>query len=61
MHHPRKEIEDYKNEILKAPRNFIAQPTISLSASPCYIQGELAAKAYRFKRPMPFAAQTVLK
>jgi uncharacterized circularly permuted ATP-grasp superfamily protein len=36
-----KEIEDYKLEILKEPRNFIAQPTISLSAAPCYMQGEL--------------------
>jgi uncharacterized circularly permuted ATP-grasp superfamily protein len=35
------EIEDYKKEILKEPRNFIAQPTISLSAAPCYMQGEL--------------------
>jgi uncharacterized circularly permuted ATP-grasp superfamily protein len=35
------EIEDYKKEILKEPRNFIAQPTISLSAAPCYIQGML--------------------
>jgi uncharacterized circularly permuted ATP-grasp superfamily protein len=35
------EIEDYKKEILKDPRNFIAQPTISLSAAPCYIQGML--------------------
>ncbi|MEO8884888.1 MAG: circularly permuted type 2 ATP-grasp protein [Mucilaginibacter sp.] len=36
-----KEISDYKKEILKDPRNFIAQPTISLSAAPCYMQGEL--------------------
>jgi uncharacterized circularly permuted ATP-grasp superfamily protein len=35
------EIDEYKNQILKAPRNFIAQPTISLSAAPCYIGGEL--------------------
>lgn len=35
------EIEDYKKEILKDPRNFIAQPTISLSAAPCYIHGVL--------------------
>jgi uncharacterized circularly permuted ATP-grasp superfamily protein len=35
------EIDDYKKEILKEPRNFIAQPTISLSAAPCYMQGEL--------------------
>jgi uncharacterized circularly permuted ATP-grasp superfamily protein len=36
-----REIEDYKKEILKDPRNFIAQPTISLSAAPCYIHGAL--------------------
>lgn len=35
------EINDYKNEIVKDPRNFIAQPTISLSASPCYINNKL--------------------
>jgi len=35
------EIEEYKLEVLKDPRNFIAQPTISLSAAPCYMQGLL--------------------
>src|SRR6201985_290137 len=35
------EIEEYKLEVLKDPRNFIAQPTINLSAAPCYMQGEL--------------------
>jgi len=35
------EIDEYKLEILKDPRNFIAQPTISLSAAPCYMQGAL--------------------
>jgi uncharacterized circularly permuted ATP-grasp superfamily protein len=35
------EIADYKKEILKDPRSFIAQPTISLSAAPCYLQGSL--------------------
>ncbi len=35
------EIDEYKLEILKQPRDFIAQPTISLSAAPCYIQGAL--------------------
>jgi uncharacterized circularly permuted ATP-grasp superfamily protein len=39
-----KEIEDYKLEVLKDPRNFIAQPTISLSAAPCYMQGELTPR-----------------
>jgi uncharacterized circularly permuted ATP-grasp superfamily protein len=35
------EIDDYKKEIMKDPRNFIAQPTISLSAAPCYMNGIL--------------------
>jgi len=39
-----KEIEDYKAEIMKNPRNFIAQPTISLSAAPCYMQSALTPR-----------------
>jgi len=35
------EIDEYKIEVMKDPRNFIAQPTISLSAAPCYMQGSL--------------------
>ena len=35
------EIDAYKREILKEPRNFIAQPTINLSSAPCYIDGKL--------------------
>lgn len=35
------DIENYKKEILKDPRNFIAQPTISLSTAPCYMDGML--------------------
>ena len=37
----KQEIEAYKKEILKDPRNFIAQPTISLSTAPCYMDGVL--------------------
>jgi uncharacterized circularly permuted ATP-grasp superfamily protein len=36
-----KEIEAYKLEIVKDPRQFIAQPIISLSTGPCYINGKL--------------------
>ena len=36
-----KEIDDYKKEVMKMPRNFIAQPTISLSSVPCYMEGKL--------------------
>lgn len=35
------EIEAYKKEVLKDPRQFIAQPTINLSSAPCYMQGKL--------------------
>jgi uncharacterized circularly permuted ATP-grasp superfamily protein len=35
------ETENYIKEIMKAPRNFIAQPTINLSSAPCYINGKL--------------------
>jgi uncharacterized circularly permuted ATP-grasp superfamily protein len=34
------EIADYSKEILKDPRAFIAQPVISLSNAPCYINGK---------------------
>ncbi len=35
------EIDRYKMEILKDPRQYIAQPTISLSSAPCYMNGKL--------------------
>ena len=35
------EIDDYKAEMLKDPRQFIAQPIISLSSAPCYMNGKL--------------------
>ena len=35
------EIKDYCAEIKKDARQFIAQPIISLSSAPCYMQGKL--------------------
>jgi uncharacterized circularly permuted ATP-grasp superfamily protein len=35
------EIYRYQQEILKDPRQFIAQPIISLSSAPCYMNGQL--------------------
>jgi len=46
------ETEAYKIEILKDPRNFIAQPTISLSSAPCFINGKLAPRRIDLR---PFA------
>ncbi|NOT73974.1 MAG: circularly permuted type 2 ATP-grasp protein [Cyclobacteriaceae bacterium] len=47
-----KEIEDYKKEILKDPRQFIAQPVISLSSAPCYIDGKMQPRRIDLR---PFA------
>ena len=35
------EIERYQAEILKDPRQYIAQPIISLSSAPCYMNGRM--------------------
>jgi uncharacterized circularly permuted ATP-grasp superfamily protein len=47
-----KEIEAYKVEIMKDPRQFIAQPIISLSTAPCYINGKLQPRRLDLR---PFA------
>jgi len=46
------QIEDYKKEILKDPRQFIAQPIINLSTAPCYINGKLQPRRLDLR---PFA------
>lgn len=46
------EIKNYKIEIKKDPRQFIAQPTISLSAAPCYINGKVQPRRLDLR---PFA------
>jgi len=46
------EIANYKNEILKDPRQFIAQPVISLSCAPCYIDGKVQPRRLDLR---PFA------
>ena len=47
-----KEIEDYKKEILKDPRQFIAQPVINLSSAPCHINGKIQPRRIDLR---PFA------
>lgn len=42
----------YKLEVLKSPRQFIAQPIISLSSAPCYINGTLVPRRVDLR---PFA------
>jgi uncharacterized circularly permuted ATP-grasp superfamily protein len=39
-----KQMEDFKKAIDEDPRSFIAQPIISLSSAPCYINGVLVPR-----------------
>ncbi len=47
-----REIAEYKQEILKDPRQFIAQPVINLSSAPCYINGKMVPRRLDLR---PFA------
>jgi uncharacterized circularly permuted ATP-grasp superfamily protein len=46
------EIADYITEILKDPRQFIAQPVVNLSSAPCYIQDNVQPRRIDLR---PFA------
>ncbi|MBK7869346.1 MAG: circularly permuted type 2 ATP-grasp protein [Saprospiraceae bacterium] len=46
------EMEVFKRQIIKTPRQFIAQPIISLSSAPCYINGKLQPRRVDLR---PFA------
>jgi uncharacterized circularly permuted ATP-grasp superfamily protein len=47
-----KQVEEYKKEVEMNPRQFIAQPIISLSSVPCYINGKLQPRRVDLR---PFA------
>jgi uncharacterized circularly permuted ATP-grasp superfamily protein len=40
----KEEISVFKKKIIENPRNYIAQPTIALSTSPCFIDGEIKSR-----------------
>jgi len=46
------ELKEFREEIIKSPRQFIAQPIISLSSAPCYIDGKLQPRRVDLR---PFA------
>ncbi len=43
-HATKAEIEKFRKEIKANPRNYIAQPTIGLSRSPCYLDGAIQGR-----------------
>jgi len=40
-HSTKEEQENFRRQIVANPRNYIAQPTISLSCAPCFVEGQL--------------------
>lgn len=46
------EIEFYKTQVLKDPRQFIAQPIIALSTAPCFLGGKVQPRRVDLR---PFA------
>src|SRR5260370_24229306 len=43
-HNTFQEREEFRQKILAEPRNYIAQPTLSLSQAPCFIDGDVEAR-----------------
>lgn len=40
-HSTKEQQEEFRKQIVASPRNYIAQPTISLSCAPCFVDGQL--------------------
>ena len=40
----KKQMEDYKEKIKKNPENYISQPVLDLSTSPCFIEGNIQTR-----------------
>ncbi|MEZ5417210.1 MAG: circularly permuted type 2 ATP-grasp protein [Vicinamibacterales bacterium] len=43
-HSTKQEREAFRERILAEPRNYIAQPTLALSAAPCFVDGRIAPR-----------------
>jgi uncharacterized circularly permuted ATP-grasp superfamily protein len=52
VHSTKEQIEEFRKKILENPRNFIAQPTIQLSTSPCFLNDKIEPRHIDFR---PFA------
>jgi len=53
-----RERDDFKDKIIAQPRRFIAQPTISLSVAPCFIEGRIEPRHIDL-RPYILTGRTV--
>src|SRR6202021_3737084 len=48
-HSTEEEREDFRRRIEAEPRNYIAQPTLSLSRAPCFLEGEVQARHFALR------------
>lgn len=54
------ERDAFRERILAEPRNYIAQPTISLSRAPCFIEGQIEPRHIDLRPYILFGAQPAL-
>jgi uncharacterized circularly permuted ATP-grasp superfamily protein len=54
------EREEFRQRIVADPRNYIAQPTIALSRTPCFVDGRIEARHVDLRPYILFGEQPVL-
>ncbi|MDQ5853171.1 MAG: circularly permuted type 2 ATP-grasp protein, partial [Chloroflexota bacterium] len=54
------EREEFRQRILDDPRNYIAQPTLSLSQAPCFVEGRIEARHVDLRPFILFGKQPTL-
>jgi uncharacterized circularly permuted ATP-grasp superfamily protein len=52
--------EEFRERIIADPRNYIAQPTLSLSRAPCFIEGQIEARHVDLRPYILFGAEPTL-
>ncbi|MCB0061408.1 MAG: circularly permuted type 2 ATP-grasp protein [Caldilineaceae bacterium] len=57
-HSTKEERANFREQILANPRNYIAQPTISLSCAPCFVEGQLEPRHIDL-RPFVLYGETI--
>jgi uncharacterized circularly permuted ATP-grasp superfamily protein len=59
-HSTEQEREQFRERILAEPRNYIAQPTLSLSRAPCFLESEIQARHVDLRPYILYGSQVTL-
>jgi uncharacterized circularly permuted ATP-grasp superfamily protein len=59
-HSTRAEQAEFRDHIIAEPRNYIAQPTLSLSHAPCFIDGQIEPRHVDLRPYILFSGETTL-